>query len=63
MAVTQAPPSRTFGTNLDDQFLGNIYDAVVFRRLMGYVLAYNGGTEASFCQSSAYRGSGFSPPL
>ena len=41
MATTQAPPrGSNLGTNLDDQFLGNIYDAVVFRKLMRYVRAY-----------------------
>jgi ATP-binding cassette subfamily B protein len=30
------------GANLDEMFLGNVYDAVVVRRLMGYALHYRG---------------------
>ena len=33
---------RSLGANLDEMFLGNVYDAVVVRRLMGYALHYRG---------------------
>ena len=40
MAVAQSPAPSTLAGNMDEQFLGNIYDATVFRRLMSYVLVY-----------------------
>ena len=43
MAVTARPSSprgRGLGASLDDQFLGNVYDAAVVRRLMGYAMRY-----------------------
>ncbi|MDE2766440.1 MAG: ABC transporter ATP-binding protein [Chloroflexota bacterium] len=45
MAVTARPStsrSRVLGEGLDDQFLGNVYDATVVRRLMGYAMRYPG---------------------
>ncbi len=44
MATTtrRAARIRSLGANLDEMFLGNVYDAVVVRRLMGYALRYRG---------------------
>ena len=36
------PSGRSLGANLDELYLGNVYDAVVVRRLLGYGLAYPG---------------------
>ena len=63
MAVIQAPAPRTFGTNLDDQFLGNIYDAVVFRRLMGYVLTYRWPMVFTLIGLAGYIGTMLAQPL
>lgn len=38
----QGTKPRSLGANLDEMFLGNVYDAVVVRRLMGYALHYRG---------------------
>ena len=46
MATTARKPapgaSRSMGANLDELFLGNIYDATVVRRLLRYAMAYPG---------------------
>lgn len=64
MAVTQAPPrSSSAGTNLDDQFLGNIYDAVVFRKLMAYVQAYRWPMAFTLLGLAGYIGTMVAQPL
>jgi ATP-binding cassette subfamily B multidrug efflux pump len=54
MAVTEAKQRRTLGENLDEQVLGNIYDAVVLRRLMQYVWHYKLLTIMSLLGMSGY---------
>ena len=55
MAVTQPSYRRTLGgANLDEQFLGNIYDAEVVRRLSRYVWAYKRWTILALIGMAGY---------
>ena len=56
MATTTSdqPRKRSLQGNLDEIFLGNIYDATVIRRLMGYVVVYRGTFAVALAAVAAY---------
>ena len=55
--------TRSLGANLDEQFLGSIYDAAVVRRLMRYAMAYRGTFAITILGMMGYIGAVVAQPL